>query len=76
MSKPKAPKGNVFFMREGALMAQPFDNDNLKLRGEPVPLVENVGIYQLVGTFSVSTTRVLAYRSGVAAAQDQTVSGF
>ena len=35
--------GNIFFLREGTLMAQPFDAGKLQLRGEPVPVAEHVG---------------------------------
>jgi len=56
--------GNVFFMREGTLMAQPFDTSKLQLRGEPFPVAEHVGTTGSSGIFSVSPTGVLAYRSG------------
>jgi eukaryotic-like serine/threonine-protein kinase len=58
--------GNLFFVREGTLMAQPFDQGRLKLRGEPVPVAEHVGTAINSAMFSVSPTGVLAYRSGVA----------
>ena len=46
-------------------MAQPFDADALALRGEPVPIAENVGttIYGY-GRFTVSWNGGLAYASG------------
>jgi eukaryotic-like serine/threonine-protein kinase len=56
--------GNVFFMREGTLMVQPFDAGKLQLRGEPVPVAEHVATTGLIGIFSVSPTGVLAYRAG------------
>ena len=56
--------GNVFFMREGTLMVQPFDTSKLQLRGDPVPVAEHVGTSGSSGIFSVSPTGVLAYRSG------------
>jgi len=59
--------GNLFFMREGTLMVQPFDAGKLQLRGEPVPLAEHVGTVGSGGYFSVSPTGVLAYRSGTTA---------
>ena len=56
--------GNIFFLREGTLMAQPFDAGKLQLRGEPVPIAEHVGAELSSGFFAVSPTGVLAYRTG------------
>jgi serine/threonine protein kinase len=56
--------GNIFFLREGTLMAQPFDAGKLQLRGEPVPIAEHVGAQLSAGYFAVSPTGVLAYRTG------------
>src|SRR6185503_9315667 len=56
--------GNIFFIREGTLMAQPFDAGKLQLRGEPVPVAEHVGAELSAGYFSVSPSGVLAYRTG------------
>jgi eukaryotic-like serine/threonine-protein kinase len=61
-------EGNLFFVREGTLMAQPFDQGRLKLRGDPVPVAEHVGTFANSAMFSVSATGVLAYRAGAAAA--------
>jgi serine/threonine protein kinase len=58
--------GNLFFMRDGTLMAQPFDDVKLQLRGEPVPIAEHVATTGLTGTFSVSPSGILAYRAGAA----------
>ena len=58
--------GNLFFMREGTLMVQPFDAGKLKLAGEPVPVAEHVGTEGSSGYFSVSPSGVLAYRTGSA----------
>jgi Tol biopolymer transport system component len=58
-----AEPGYLLFMRERALLAQPFDPLQLKLTGEPFPVAERVGIepnYEL-GNFSVSDTGVLVY---------------
>jgi serine/threonine protein kinase len=60
-------EGNLFFVREGTLLAQPFDQGRLRLRGDPVPVAEHVGTAIQSAMFSVSPTGVLAYRSGVAA---------
>ena len=56
--------GNVFFMRDGTLMVQPFDTGKLKLRGDAVPVAERVATSGSIGIFSVSPTGVLVYRSG------------
>jgi serine/threonine protein kinase/Tol biopolymer transport system component len=58
--------GRLLFVREGTLMAQPFDTGGLELTGEAVPLVEQ--ILQIDGAalsvFSVSETGRLVYQSG------------
>ena len=64
--------GNLFFMRDGTLMTQPFDAGRLQLRGEPVPVAEQVGTAGATGIFSVSASGVLAYRQGAAAVGRQT----
>jgi len=56
--------GNIFFLRDGTLMAQQFDAGKLQLRGEPVPIAEHVGAELSAGYFAVSPTGVLAYRTG------------
>jgi eukaryotic-like serine/threonine-protein kinase len=61
-----APPGFLLFLRNGTLMAQRFDADELRLTGEPFPVAEhvafNVGLGR--GAFSVSENGVLAYRTG------------
>ncbi len=59
--------GHLLFEREGTLMAQPFDLSLLQLRGEPSPVIQQVG--QMGGAagwaaFSVSADGTLAYRTG------------
>ena len=56
--------GHLLFLREGALMAQPFDHRRLQTAGEPVPIAEQVGTSITRAFFSVSANGVLAYRSG------------
>jgi hypothetical protein len=58
--------GDLIFMRDGTLMAQPFDEAKLQLRGEPVPVAEHVETTGRNGIFSVSATGELAYRAGAA----------
>jgi len=64
-------QGHLLFLREGTLMAQPFDPNRLVTTGEAVPLAEQVQSVLNSGTagaFSVSTSGLLAYRGGAAAA--------
>jgi eukaryotic-like serine/threonine-protein kinase len=54
----------LLFVRDGTLMAQPFDPRRLELSGEPVTVAEQVGSFLTTGFFSASTNGVLAYRAG------------
>jgi Tol biopolymer transport system component/predicted Ser/Thr protein kinase len=56
--------GHVLFLRDGTLMAQPFDLANLALAGAQVPLAEGIGTSVGHGFFSASNNGVLAYRTG------------
>jgi serine/threonine protein kinase/Tol biopolymer transport system component len=58
-----ASGGYLLFLRDEALLAQPFDARQLKLTGEPMPVVERVGRYPNFprGNFSVSEGGVLLY---------------
>jgi hypothetical protein len=67
-SSPDASGGHIFFLREGTLMAQPFDAAKLELTGEPVPIAEHVGNGVSHGFFSVSPSGALAYRTGAPSA--------
>jgi serine/threonine protein kinase/Tol biopolymer transport system component len=53
--------GQLLFMRDGTLMAQPFDTRRLELVDEPFPVAEQVGAFREFGFFSASTNGVLAY---------------
>jgi serine/threonine protein kinase/Tol biopolymer transport system component len=58
-------RGQVLFLREGTLMAQPFDVSRLETAGEAVPVVEQIATYGNVGAiFSASASGALAYRAG------------
>jgi serine/threonine protein kinase/dipeptidyl aminopeptidase/acylaminoacyl peptidase len=58
--------GQLLFIRDGTLMAQPFDPSQLELAGEPLPLTKEVGSNLTYGFFSASNNGVLVYRtSGV-----------
>jgi len=58
--------GRVLFLREGTLMAQPFDDKRLELAGEAVPVAEHVGSTNQYGNFSAAANGSLAYRTGSA----------
>ena len=66
--------GQVLFLRQGTLMAQPFDAHRLQPSGEAVPVAEQVGSYLDYGLFSASDNGVLVYRSG--AGQDYQLTWF
>ena len=55
--------GRLLFLREGTLMAQPFDARRLALAGDPVPVAERVGSFRDGGFFSASANDVLVYRT-------------
>jgi serine/threonine protein kinase/Tol biopolymer transport system component len=57
-----ADPGRLLFLREGTLMAQPFDTKRLALTGNPVPVAERVGSFRDGGFFSASSNDVLVYR--------------
>jgi Tol biopolymer transport system component len=54
--------GRLLFLREGTLMAQPFDATSLALAGESVPVAERVGSFRDGAFFSASANDVLVYR--------------
>jgi len=58
-------QGYLLFMRESALMAQPFDLKRLELTGEPVPITQQIQYDDRFNkaTFSVSQNGLLAYQS-------------
>ncbi len=59
--------GYLLFMREGTLMAQPFDNRRLELKGQATPVAEQVGDNNEGGghgAFSASANDVLVFWRG------------
>ena len=66
VQSPAGGPGWLLFLREGTLLAQPFDPGKLELSGDPVPVASPVGSFggPTVGLFSVSENGVLVYRSG------------
>jgi len=59
-----APGGVLFFVRDGTLMAQPFDVRTMSLTGDPVPAVQQIGTGPAHAHFSVTADGVMAYRTG------------
>jgi serine/threonine protein kinase len=58
-----ALQGYLLFVRDEALMAQPFDAERLELKGEPSLVADGIWVAEGAGqaSFSVSPTGVLAY---------------
>ena len=59
-----AAGGVLFFVRDGTLMAQPFDTKALSLTGDPLPVVQQIGTGRAHAHFSVTSSGVMAYRTG------------
>ncbi|HET9793307.1 MAG TPA: protein kinase, partial [Thermoanaerobaculia bacterium] len=60
-----APPDELLFVRENTLIAQKVDPSSGKLRGDPIPVAEGVGIYNAgQADFSASRNGVLVYRAG------------
>jgi hypothetical protein len=59
--------GLLIFVRQGNLMAQPFDAGTLKLSGEAVPIANGVQFTALrySGNYSFSDTGLMVYQPGV-----------
>jgi Tol biopolymer transport system component len=67
-SNAKYANGHLFFMRDTTLLAQPFDPARLVLRGDAVPVAEQVlvgGGAGVAGAFTVSENGRLAYQTGL-----------
>jgi serine/threonine protein kinase len=62
-SRVELASGHLLFVREGVLLAQPFDTGTLQTRGEAVALAEHVYQFNgpLMAAFSASGTGVIAY---------------
>ena len=55
--------GHLLFIREGILVAQPFDEQRLELAGDAAPLAQQVGTYLDTAFFSISHNGMLVYRA-------------
>jgi hypothetical protein len=60
------PPGYLLFVRQGTLLAQPFDAERIQLTGEPLPIAEGVAtdVTNGLAAFSASDTGILAFRTG------------
>jgi Tol biopolymer transport system component len=58
--------GFLLYVRDGVLLAHPFDPESLRFTGEPAPVVDRVSYFASGGyaSFSVSETGVLVYGAG------------
>ena len=66
--------GHVLFVRGDTLVAQPFDERTLSLRGRPQPIAEAVGLSNNnAASFAVSANGVLAYVGSVFQSRQLTV---
>jgi len=60
-----AEPGYLIYVLDGMLVAHPFDAGTGELKGEPMPLADNIGASAVgLADFSASTDRTLAFRSG------------
>jgi len=60
-SDPKM--GRLLFIRDGMLLAQPFDARRLEVSGSPITVAEQIGAFLDGGFFSASSNGVLVYRA-------------
>ena len=60
------PPGYLLFVRDGTLLAQPFDAEALRVTGDPIPVGENVWFFRATGaaSFSVSENGSVVYQAG------------
>jgi serine/threonine protein kinase len=64
--------GYLLYLRQGALVAQPFDPDKLELRGEAVSIAEQVASdIRALGLFSASQNGLVTYLEGALSTERQ-----
>ena len=68
-----AEPGYLLFVREGNLLAQPFDASSLKTKGEAVPIAERVYFTPVrwSGNFTASRDGLLVFQGGAAERRGQ-----
>jgi len=60
-----SPPGHLLYVREGTLVAQPFDAGRGVITGEPVPMAEDLNMDNVgLAHFSASRSGALAFRGG------------
>jgi len=61
------PPGYLLYVRDSTLLAQEFDADNLRLTGEPFPVIERLYFFDKTGwaEFSVSENGTLAHMNNI-----------
>lgn len=64
-SNAKYANGYLLYLRDGTLMAQPFDRDRVELTGEAVPIAEQIAFSPIskTGAFSLSEAGHLVYQT-------------
>jgi Tol biopolymer transport system component len=76
-SNARFAQGHMLFLRENTLMAQEFDAKTMQLRGDAVPIAEQVETRTVTnssfGAYSVSSTGVLVYQRGASVTGSQLV---
>jgi Tol biopolymer transport system component len=70
-----SPPGFLLFVRDGTLVAQPFDERRFQLSGDTIPIAERIRYRPISGiaAFSVSETGVLTYVAGDVNPQGQMI---
>ncbi len=58
-----APQGYIIYVKDGIVLARAFDDKNLEVTGEPIPLIQDVG-GGWAANFSVSDNGVLFCKTG------------
>jgi Tol biopolymer transport system component/predicted Ser/Thr protein kinase len=76
VSSPDSGQGNIVFLRQDTLLAQPFNAGKLQLAGEPLPIAERVGSNGDFGFYSASESGALAYRTGSTSSLELQLSWF
>ena len=60
---PHGTTGRLLFVREGNLLAQPFDEQRRVLVGDALPIADRVGTFLDTAFFSASSNNLLVYRT-------------
>ena len=69
-----ADTGHLLFTRDGVVWAVPFDTDQLRIRGEPVPMLERIAVASNgFAAFDLAFDGSLVYRSGTSSSGQRTL---